>query len=96
MCKCQEQTGFKIALRQALAATTDTHKVAVWENKDNLQIYTGTVKQAESRLKAEKIECYFLPKLKEGKVSFKIVDKVIEKKEVPKDKPIETFENSKK
>lgn len=84
MCKCQEQTGFKVALRNALAETTETNKVAVWENKEDLQIYTGTVKQAESRLKSDKIGCYFLPLLKDGKVHFKIVEKVIEKKEEKK------------
>lgn len=86
MCKCTEQTGFKIALREALAVTTETLKLAVWENKENNKIYSGSVKDAEKRLKSGKIECYFIPKMEKDKVSFKIMEKAAEEKKAEKPK----------
>lgn len=75
MCKCQNQSGFKVALREAYAETTPENKIAVWENPENKLIYKGSVKSAEARLKAGKIECYFIPKKKENEISFRIVDR---------------------
>lgn len=75
MCKCQEQTDFKVALRKALSESTDKLQLVVWENKDSKIIYVGTVEEAENRLKNGKIECYFIPKKGEDKINFKIVDK---------------------
>ena len=75
MCKCQEQTDFKVALRKALAESTDKLQLVVWENKESKIIYVGTVPEAETRLKKGKIECYFIPKKGIEKVTFKIVDK---------------------
>ena len=75
MCKCQEQTDFKVALRKALAESTDKQQLVVWENKESKIIYVGTVPEAETRLKNGKIECYFIPKKGSEKVTFKIVDK---------------------
>ena len=87
MCKCEQQTNFKVALRTALSETTEDKKVVVWENPENKQIYTGSIKQAESRLKAGKIECYFIPKKGSDKITFKIVDKPEPVFEKPKGKP---------
>lgn len=75
MCKCQDTTDFKKALRIALSETTATQKLAVWENPENKKIYYGTVKEAESRLKKGKIECYFIPKKRDKEVTFSIVEK---------------------
>lgn len=72
MCKCAETTDFKKALRSALAETTDTRKMAVWEN--NEKIYYGTVQQAETRMKKGTIECYFIPKRRDKEVTFKIME----------------------
>lgn len=78
MCNCTQTTDFKVALRQALAATTESQKMAVWENPDNKQIYYGTVEQAEKRLSKGLIECYFIPKKKAEKITFDIVETVPE------------------
>ena len=75
MCKCEQQTDFKVALRKALSESTDKLQLVVWENKDSKIIYVGTVEEAENRLKNGKIECYFIPKKGEDKINFKIVDK---------------------
>ena len=75
MCKCEQQTDFKVALRKALSESTDKLQLVVWENKDSKIIYVGTVEEAENRLKNGKIECYFIPKKGDEKVTFKIVDK---------------------
>lgn len=75
MCKCQEQTDFKVALRKALSESTDKIQLVVWENKESKIIYVGAVEEAENRLKNGKIECYFIPKKGSEKVMFKIVDK---------------------
>ena len=80
MCKCQDTTNFKKALRVALSETTETQKMAVWENPESKEIYTGTVKQAEARLKKGTIECYFVPRKWDGDVTFKIVDQPAEPK----------------
>lgn len=93
MCKCEQQTNFKVALRTALSETTDTKKVVVWENPENKQIYTGNIKQAESRLKAGKIECYFIPRKWSDQITFKIVDKP--EPEVAKPKAKAESENKK-
>lgn len=77
MCKCQEQTDFKVALRKALSESTDKIQLVVWENKESKIIYVGVVEEAENRLKNGKIECYFIPKKGSEKVMFKIVDKPI-------------------
>lgn len=74
MCKCQDTTNFKKALRVALSETTETQKMAVWENPESKEIYTGTVEQAETRLKKGAIECYFIPRRWDGDITFKIVD----------------------
>lgn len=91
MCKCEQKTDFKVALRSALAATTETQQMAVWENTDSKEVFFGTVEQAESRLTKGKIECYFIPKKVKDQVSFDIVDtvpdpelKTAEKQKAPK------------
>jgi hypothetical protein len=90
MCKCQEQTDFKVALRKALSESTDKIQLVVWENKESKIIYVGAVEEAENRLKNGKIECYFIPKKGDEKVTFKIVDKpiaIVEKVEPILQKP---------
>ena len=75
MCKCEQQTDFKVALRKALSESTDKLQLVVWENKESKIIYVGAVEEAENRLKNGKIECYFIPKKGSEKVTFKIVYK---------------------
>ena len=52
MCKCQEQTDFKVALRKALSESTDKIQLVVWENKEDSE---GLISYARENLSRYKV-----------------------------------------
>ncbi|WP_234110129.1 hypothetical protein [Chryseobacterium sp. R2A-55] len=67
MCKCEQNSQFKYKLREAYSKNQ-----VLWQDKQK-EIVTGTKEQAELRLKNGTIECYFVPSLSGGAVSFETV-----------------------
>lgn len=72
MCKCEQNSEFNSKIREAYAKG-----LVVWQTASG-ELVVGTREKAEQRLKNGTIQCYFVPRIYDGKITFKTILKTEE------------------
>ena len=71
MCNCEQNSKFNYKLREA-----KSKGFVVWQSADG-ELVIGTEEKAKIRLSNGTIECYFIPKISGGELSFETVLKPV-------------------